>query len=77
MHAVRLVALAVIAITSAYSNIVVFRFRKLWGAEMGGVAINRRLCREQPAIGWSLVASQGITILSALVLLVMIFGVIR
>ncbi len=77
MHAVRLVALAVIAITGAYSNIVVFRFRKLWGAEMGAVAINRRLCREQPAIGWSLVASQGITILSALVLLVMIFGVIR
>lgn len=74
MHAVRLMAIVLIATTGAYSNSVVFRFRKLWGADMGAVAINKRLCREQPAVGWSLVASQGITILAGLVLLLMLFG---
>lgn len=73
MHAVRLAAIILIAVTGAYSNLIVFRFRKLWGAEMGAPAINKRLCREQPSVGWSLVASQCVTLLAGLVLFVLLF----
>lgn len=73
MHAVRLVSLVLIAITGTYSNSVVFRFRKLWGADLGAVAINRRLCQEQPAVGWSLVASQAVTLLAGLMLFIVLF----
>jgi len=73
MHVARLVALALIAVTCAYSNSIMLRFRRLWGAHMGAVAINKRLCKEHPAIGWSLVASQAVTVLAGLMLLVMLF----
>lgn len=72
MHVVRLAALVLIAVTGTYSNSVVFRYKKLWGADMGAIAINRRLCHEQPAIGWSLLASQGVTLLAGLALFVML-----
>jgi hypothetical protein len=68
-----MVALVLIAVTGAYGNSVVFRFRKLWGADMGAIAIQKRLCQEQPVMGWSLFASQGATLLAGLVLFVMLF----
>lgn len=73
MHAVRTVALVLIAVTGSYSNSVVFRFRKLWGADMGAIAINKRLCRERPVIGWTLFTSQAATLLAGLVLLAILF----